>query len=156
MTSAKEKKFDGKNGEYLGRIFAMLKKMEKATLITKSMPLSGTELRLISEIIYSNYEGKRVISTQLAKKLDVTRSAISQLVKKLETDGIVKRVADENDKKIAYIELTEESLALYEQAKENGEKFVAKLMDAFGKEKLDELLNLSEEFWSIVAKLNNI
>ena len=156
MANAKEKIVEVEHSEYLGRIFAMLKKMEKATLITKSMPLSGMELRLISEIIYSNYQGKRVISTQLAKKLDVTRSAVSQMVKKLETDCIVKRIPDEIDKKIAYIELTEKSLALYEEAKANGEKIVAKLMDSFGKEKLDELLNLSEEFWSVVVKLNNL
>lgn len=144
------------NGQYLGRIFAMLKRMEKVAILTKSMPLSGTELRLISEIIFSNYEGRRVISTQLAQKLDVTRSAVSQIVKKLESDGVIKRVASDKDKKIAYIELTEKSIALYEQAKLECEKSVGCLIEEFGKEKLDMLLELSEEFWGIVAKHNNI
>ncbi|MBE5753636.1 MAG: MarR family transcriptional regulator, partial [Clostridiales bacterium] len=103
-----------------------------------------------------NYKGERLISTQLAKKLDVTRSAVSQIVKKLEKDGVIKRVPDEIDKKIAYIELTENSLDGYKKAKEEGEVFVGKLIENFGKNKLDSLLSLSEEFWEIIEKLNAI
>ncbi|MBE5753464.1 MAG: MarR family transcriptional regulator, partial [Clostridiales bacterium] len=107
MTVDKEKIIKSENEFYLGKIFAMLKKMEKIAIANKSAKLGDTELRLISEIVFSNYKGERLISTQLAKKLDVTRSAVSQIVKKLEKDGVIKRVPDEIDKKIAYIELTE-------------------------------------------------
>ena len=156
MNADKENIIENENEFYLGKIFAMLKKMEKIAIANKSATLSDTELRLISEIVFSNYKGERLISTQLAKKLDVTRSAVSQIVKKLEKDGIIKRVPDETDKKIAYIELTENSLDGYEKAKEEGEVFVGKLIESFGKNKLDTLLALSEEFWGIIEKLNTI
>ena len=156
MNADKENIIENENEFYLGKIFAMLKKMEKIAIANKSATLGDTELRLISEIVFSNYKGERLISTQLAKKLDVTRSAVSQIVKKLEKDGIIKRVPDETDKKIAYIELTENSLEGYEKAKEEGEVFVGKLIENFGKNKLDTLLALSEEFWGIIEKLNTI
>lgn len=156
MNADKENTIENENEFYLGKIFAMLKKMEKIAIANKSATLGDTELRLISEIVFSNYKGERLISTQLAKKLDVTRSAVSQIVKKLEKDGIIKRVPDETDKKIAYIELTENSLDGYEKAKEEGEVFVGKLIENFGKNKLDTLLALSEEFWGIIEKLNTI
>jgi len=156
MTVDKEKIIKSENEFYLGKIFAMLKKMEKIAIANKSAKLGDTELRLISEIVFSNYKGERLISTQLAKKLDVTRSAVSQIVKKLEKDGVIKRVPDEIDKKIAYIELTENSLDGYKKAKEEGEVFVGKLIENFGKNKLDSLLSLSEEFWEIIEKLNAI
>ena len=156
MNADKEKIIKSENEFYLGKIFAMLKKMEKIAIANKSATLGDTELRLISEIVFSNYKGERLISTQLAKKLDVTRSAVSQIVKKLEKDGIIKRVPDGTDKKIAYIELTENSLDGYEKAKEEGEVFVGKLIENFGKNKLDTLLALSEEFWEIIEKLNTI
>lgn len=156
MNADKENIIENENEFYLGKIFAMLKKMEKIAIANKSATLGDTELRLISEIVFSNYKGERLISTQLAKKLDVTRSAVSQIVKKLEKDGIIKRVPDETDKKIAYIELTENSLDGYEKAKEEGEVFVGKLIENFGKNKLDTLLALSEEFWGIIEKLNTI
>ena len=156
MNADKENIIENENEFYLGKIFAMLKKMEKIAIANKSATLGDTELRLISEIVFSNYKGERLISTQLAKKLDITRSAVSQIVKKLEKDGIIKRVPDETDKKIAYIELTENSLDGYEKAKEEGEVFVGKLIENFGKNKLDTLLALSEEFWGIIEKLNTI
>ena len=156
MIADKEKIIKSENEFYLGKIFAMLKKMEKIAIANKSAKLGDTELRLISEIVFSNYKGERLISTQLAKKLDITRSAVSQIVKKLEKDGVIKRVPDEIDKKIAYIELTENAIDGYEKAKEEGEVFVGKLIENFGKNKLDSLLSLSEEFWEIIEKLNAI
>ena len=67
--------------------------MRKATnlkLESKKKTLNGTELRLLSEVIYANSKGERLISTRLAKRLNVTRSAISQIVNNLEKRGIVK------------------------------------------------------------------
>ena len=79
----------------------------------KETHFSDTELRLIAEILSATYEGKRLISTQLADMLGITRSAVSQIVNNLEKRNVVKRVADDVDRKIAYIELTEEAMESY-------------------------------------------
>ena len=115
--------------EYLVKIFAMLKKLDKITIVKKKSELNNTELRLISEVIFSNSEGKRLISTQLAKKLNVTRSAISQIVNSLESRRIIKRVPDDVDRKIAYIELTDSAMDVYLQAKAMGVGFMSKLVE---------------------------
>ncbi|MFQ7077253.1 MAG: MarR family transcriptional regulator [Christensenellaceae bacterium] len=47
---------------------------------------------LLGEVILAGYDGKRIISTQLVARLGVTRSAVSQMVNKLEARGIVRRV----------------------------------------------------------------
>ena len=141
--------------EYLVKIFAMLKKLDKITIVKKKSELNNTELRLISEVIFSNSEGKRLISTQLAKKLNVTRSAISQIVNSLESRRIIKRVPDDVDRKIAYIELTDSAMDVYLQAKAMGVGFMSKLVEEFGKERLDTLLSLSDSFWETVERLND-
>ena len=105
----KEKKMK-KEESYLNEIFLMIQKAEKLTVTDKKTSFNNIEMRLIGEILSSAYVGRRLISTQLATRLGVTRSAISQIVNKLEERGVVKRVSDSVDRKIAYIELTEESL----------------------------------------------
>ena len=84
-------------------VFSLLKKREEIIISDKKTRFSNTELRLLFEILTAKYEGKRLISTQLAKRLGVTRSAISQIVNRLEEEGVVRRVADDVDRKIAYI-----------------------------------------------------
>ena len=80
-----------RNEEYLGRIFTMLKKMEGVALTKVKSHFNNSEMRLLGEVILAGYDGKRIISTQLATRLGVTRSAVSQMVNKLEARGVVKR-----------------------------------------------------------------
>ena len=77
---------------------------------------------------------------------DSTRSAVSQMVKKLESKGVVRRVPDSRDKKIAYIELSDKARSIYEEsrARVNGllERIVAKL----GEEKVEHFITGTNEF----------
>ena len=102
-----EKKAVG-NEKYLNDVFVIMKQMNNLSVSDRSTRFSNTEMRLLGEIMAYRYVGQRLISTQLADLLGLTRSAISQIVNRLEAQGIVKRVADDVDRKIAYIEITEE------------------------------------------------
>lgn len=73
-----------RNEEYLGKIFTMLKKKEGVALTKVKSHFNNSEMRLLGEVILAGYDGKRIISTQLAARLGVTRSAVSQMVNKLE------------------------------------------------------------------------
>ena len=141
------------NEEYWREIFSMCKKMESITMIKDKKELNTTELRLVGEIIFANCEGERLISTQLAERLCITRSAVSQIVSNLESRGILKRVADPVDRKIAYIELTDSSMGVYQVAKESAERSVSKIVETFGRENLDQLLALSDKFWEVVENI---
>ena len=141
------------NEEYLSKIFSMCKKMESVTMMREKTQLNTTELRLVGEIIFANCKGERLISSQLAKNLCITRSAVSQIVNNLEGRGIIKRVADTIDKKIAYIELTDSSMEVYETAKASAEKSVGEIVEAFGRENLDKLFELADKFWEVVENI---
>ncbi len=132
--------------KYLQAYFALLRRKEEMTFADKKTYFNDTELRLIAEVLAAAYEGKRLISTQLAKLLGVTRSAISQIVNRLESEGVVKRVPDEVDRKIAYIEITKESLTRYHEDVEVGASFLERVAERFGEEKFDELYSLLNEY----------
>ena len=142
------------NRMYLGKIFAMLKRMENVALIGKETRFNRSELRLLTEILLAKCEGKRLISTQLAKRLNITRSAVSQIVNQMEAQGIVKRVPDEVDRKIAYIEFTGEAMEHYEKEVETASKFVGALLEELGVEKMERLLVLAEDFANAVESVN--
>lgn len=135
-----------KNEKYTYMLFSILKKREHIVLSDKEMHFNNTELRLISEVLSAKYEGKRLISTQLAKLLGVTRSAISQIVNRLEEQGVVRRVADEVDRKIAYIEITDETLETYSADLKNCMNFVGRVVNNFGEDNFNAMCELFDGF----------
>lgn len=143
---------DGKNEEYLAKIFAMLRQRDDMIIVDKKTRFNKTELRLISEIVSAKTTGERVISTQLAKRLGVTRSAISQIVNRLETQGVLKRVASPTDKKIAYVELSEGVYETYGKDISCCLRFIGALVEEFGEERFYQMVDLFDEFIDLAAQ----
>lgn len=130
-----------KRGEYLSKLFTMLRKRDDMIVIPNKTCLNKTEFRLISEIASAKALGERYISTQLAKRLGITRSAISQIVNNLVERNIVKRVPDEIDQKIAYIELTDGILEQYKPDIDECLDFVESLVEEFGEDRFNNMYN---------------
>ena len=144
ITTAEENKV------YLRKLFAMIRDVEIAMNAHHHEKYSNTEIRLMNEIVYASCAGERLISTRLADRLGITRSAISQIVGKLEKDGAVRRVPDEIDKKIAYVELTEKATATYKVIIERYAAFIGRVIARMGTAKLNRMLTLVEEFYDAV------
>ena len=134
------------NERYLYMIFNILKKRDQLIATKKMKNFKSTELRMINEILSAKYEGRRLISTQLATLLGITRSAVSQIVTNLENRGIVKRVADDVDRKIAYVEITDDVLELFKEDWEVMQREVGRLVEKFGTERFETMYMLLNEF----------
>ena len=140
-----EKRATG-NEKYLNDIFTMMKQMDNLTVADQKTRFNSTEMRMIGEIMASRYVGKRLISTQLAQLLGITRSAVSQIVNRLEAQNILKRVADDVDRKIAYVEITDEALETYGDDLKICVDFVGRVVEKFGVEKFNNMCAAFEEF----------
>ena len=140
------------NKAYLRKLFAVGRGMENAMDLHRKEGYSNTEIRLMNEIVYAASVGERLISTRLADRLGITRSAVSQIVSKLEKDGMVRRIPDEIDRKIAYVEMTEKAMGSYEVAIEEYADFVGKVVVHMGVAKLNKMLALVEEFHNAVEE----
>lgn len=141
-----------KNKRYLKMLFSMFKKREQTFYSNEKTHFNGTEIRLIGEILSAEDEGKRLISTRLAEILGITRSAVSQIVNKLEMEGVVRRVADDVDRKIAYIEVTEEALDHYGEDLRLCMDYVGGIVKRFGEKKFEMMYSLIEEFTALMEK----
>ena len=138
------------NEKYLNAVFSMMKKRDGIMVADKKTRFNDTELRLISEVLSAKQGGNRLISTQLATKLGVTRSAISQIVNRLEETGVLKRVPDAVDRKIAYIEVTEETMDSYRADMKTCGDFVGRVVERFGDEKFKQMKGLLEVFMDMM------
>ena len=131
---------------YLGKIQNMTRTMQNVVFVRGKKSFNNSEMRMLEEIVAADKKGERLISTELADKVGVTRSAISQMVNRLSAKGRVKRVPDDVDKKIAYIELDGKAKEMYlAQRKKMGE-VVNKVINDFGVDKANQMIKLVEEF----------
>lgn len=141
---------EDKRRKYLNMVFSMFKKKESINFSSEKTYFNATEIRLMGEVLSAEYEGKRLISTRIADILGVTRSAVSQIVNKLEKDGVVKRVPDEVDRKIAYIEVTDEALERYGEDLKLCVEFVGDVVEKFGEERFLKMYGDIMEFMSLM------
>ena len=130
----------------------VMKEINSLVIADKATRFNNTEMRLLSEIIAARYVGKRLISTQLAQLLGITRSAVSQIVNRLETQGVVKRVADDVDRKIAYIEITEETLKTYGDDLKVCVDFVDRGVQRFGVDRFEKMCVELKVFVALVEE----
>ncbi len=138
--------------EHLLKLFQIAKDMENLGLFSKAR-LSKTEFRLLREVIVEGEDGKQIISSELARRLGVTRSAVSQIITKLEERNVVERIDSPTDKKIAYIRLTGNALAVFEEMCKEANRTMEKIEAELGEEKLDALVAAYDEFLKVFKKV---
>jgi DNA-binding MarR family transcriptional regulator len=104
--------------------------------------LYHSERHLLDQI--GDYPEKNI--TELAQFMGVTKGAISQTVKKLETKGIVNRYKGEENEKEVFIELTEIGKSVYEKHKEVNQRSTLPLHEELKKYSDDKVYFLVEMF----------
>ena len=139
--------------EYLLKLFHLVKDLGDIDFFWGKAKLSRTEFRILWEVANEQCVGRDIISSELARRIGITRSAVSQIVAKLEKNGIVKRVGSEYDRKIAYIRLTDEAKETFLQQARQANEFADRVLAEFGKERLDKLLDESREFSELCYRL---
>ena len=142
-----------KKQEYLKKIVGIVKSMEEVTKTGRETHFNSTELRLLKELLMAEMEGEKIISTQLAKRLGVTRSSVSQMVNRLEEEGVVYRQADAVDRKIAYIVMTDEAKELTKKELATWTAGLEEVVAQFGEENMEKMLALLEKFIEISNKV---
>ncbi len=127
-------------------IYSICKKLDDIKIFYHAVPFNNTEMQMIREIVLVKESGEHIIASSLAKKLGITRSAVSQIVNKLEKNNIIKRFPDPMDKKIAFIELSENAVSVYEETKRRVNVFLEQVVEKLGEEKVENFIKGANEF----------
>jgi len=130
--------------------------MELQNEILKLMNLSSKfkcDLKRVSEsevaFLDAVANGINVKMKDVSRDLNVTPGAVTQMVDKLITKGLLKRTPDETDRRIIYVSLTEEGVKAHQEFRVCQNRISSKLFNA---------LNDAEKAsaGSIFLKINNI
>mgnify|MGYP002803126726 FL=1 len=127
-------------------LYDIARRLDSVQLFNHAFPFNNTEMQLIKEILQAKEAGKKIISSRLAEALGITRSAVSQMVNKLEAKNGVKRVADDKDRKIAYLELSDSARTRYEDMKERINAILGSVIEELGNDKVETFVNSANEF----------
>ena len=139
--------------KYLVKLIEVAKGLEKLDFFMGQATLSKTEFRILQEVIMEQERGKDIISSELARRLGITRSAVSQIVTKLENENIVKRTAAEFDRKIAYIRLSDYAQSMFVKQCERANSAMEELGKQFGTERLDKFIDEYDELCKAFCKI---
>lgn len=137
---------------YLVRLIRVAKAVCNFDFFPGSTNLTRTEFQLLQEVIAERSQGKDIISSELARRLGITRSAVSQTVAKLEKRGVIKRMASEYDKKIAYIRLSDKCAEIYESQCKQAAEFLEAVVMEFGIDRFHRLLDENDALIDILTK----
>lgn len=114
--------------------------------------LNRTETMLLNVVRFKTAAGEKVISTQIADYLNVTRSAVSQTVNKLEQEGYIRRESSDSDRKIFYVCLSERERLKLEEELEKDRAFFEQVATKMGKNEMNELRTLGNKFFKLMRE----
>ena len=139
--------------EYLIKCFQLMRNMENIDFFAGAHELSRTEFRLLREVMLEEERGKSIISSELARRLGITRSAVSQIVTKMEKDGVVARVASPTDRKIAYIRLSDSARVVFEEQCKEANATMERIVSEVGEDKVKEFYRLYDDLNHSIEKV---
>lgn len=91
-----------------------------------------------------NVPKEGVAATRIAPMMGMGPTSLSRLLKNMETDGLIYRKADENDRRVVYIHLTENGIALRKKARQVVLDFNKKLFSQISEAEMQAYVKVSE------------
>lgn len=90
--------------------------------------------------LFHIYNQEKVTSSALAQWLNVNKSAITALIRRLEEKQLVLRERIDEDRRIVYLSLSQKGTQLYEECQQRIHMLVQNLVSAFDEEELDHFI----------------
>lgn len=118
--------------------------------------ISCSELSVLKVLCESEKENKKMNVTELAALLKMSKSAVSQLIAKLEKKGFVKRKMNLFDKKINYISTSDDARNSYEHNQKKYSEVVNQVVEQMGEEDSKELSRLLQKLSDIIYNLGEV
>ncbi len=101
------------------------------------------------------HAGSALTMSQLSQKLMVSNGNVTGVVDRLERDGLVRRQASATDRRVQYIELTEQGISLFRDIASEHEHWIENLLGDLSPNEIKTLIaGLGKAKDSIAARLD--
>lgn len=102
------------------------------------------QAKLLVEISKNDGASQR----ELAEKLDVRPSSMTEMLSKLENNGFIFRKQDQKDQRVSHIHLTDEGKKIVEEVEKSKDEFEKNFFSALTEDEREQLLLLIEKLCS--------
>ncbi|TCP69268.1 MarR family winged helix-turn-helix transcriptional regulator [Baia soyae] len=100
------------------------------------------------------YQAKSCTPSDLAKRFQVKKSAITAMMNRMWKKGWVQRTRDEKDRRVVYLTLTEAGEALYMKTEEKIHHLVGSILNNFEQEELGQFLSTYQKLHRVLEDIN--
>lgn len=141
-------------GQMLGEIVkAMHRQFRKQfNRFTGEKELTVPQIFLLRTLVFKG----SVSISELAEHLNLANSTVSGIVDRLERDGFVVRVRDKDDRRIVYVQLTEQAERFKEQVPQFSRKFLRELLQGVDEQTLREMSSSFRQLFELIKRFEDI
>lgn len=139
------------------KIFQTMQKFQNMAMNTKMMigEVSRIEFVILQLIKTITDDSQSVTMSTLSERLNVSKSAVSQMINVLEDKDYVERISTKNDRRIVYVRLTELGEHSLEKALQSFLQVANQIFGRMGEKDTETLLGLLDKLYLIVSDYNN-
>ncbi len=121
------------------------------TRLRVAFDITLPQFDVLSEL---EHAGNALTMSQLSQKLMVSNGNVTGVVDRLERDGLVRRRASSTDRRVQYIELTEQGVSLFRDIASEHERWIENLLGDLSANEIKALIaGLGKAKDSIAARL---
>lgn len=134
------------------KIYQTMQKFQKLGMNSKfagEMPRS--EIMMLKMINRDTSSTEGVTISTLSERLEITKSAVSQMINVLEDKGYVERITTKNDRRIVYVRLTEVGEQSLEKSLQSLLVSLNQVFEKMGEKDTETLLGLLNKLYIIVS-----
>lgn len=145
LLTAKEMiEIDKSNRRPNGEIFQMFYRMRQLKMSELFDELTHMEFVTLCTLHRCTYElgEKKMKISDIARMTNVRSSAASRTLNSLEKRGLIVRIADKEDRRNTYVELTSDGLKVMEECRERMDDFMFAVFEKVGEEDMNRFMEI--------------
>jgi DNA-binding MarR family transcriptional regulator len=121
------------------RIHAFMEKFMNMRLLMRRTQKKENNPRFLLVILHSIDQGKPVTASQLSQKMEISNAASTQMVDSLVKHGWVNRTQDEKDRRIVWVDLTDEGTNVLREVFIESTRYMEGMIEHLGDEDFNHL-----------------
>lgn len=137
--------------EEYSEFFTAFKQFRKLNISNLIPGLSHSDFATMLNIACCKNEEKVTVS-MLSKELHVNITAVSRTLKGLEEKGYIERSVNKKDRRIIYVELTEEGIKVLKNAEKTMDDFADAVFSRLGEDNLTQLTTYMNRLYDAAAQ----
>ena len=131
----------------------ILEKMKNISAKFQPMKLlSIGEFSLLSILYNTANEDKKIKSSDISERLNVSKPAASRMLNTVEEKGYIKRYMEKLDRRVVTISITEKGMSVYKNEIEEYRQVCKRIFHKMGPKDMQMFVRLADKFFDVIIQ----